>query len=477
MQKLPIIVDLDGTLIYTDMLHEMVLFLLKKKPWLIFFLPFWLLKGKAFLKQKIAQSTSFNPEALPYNTELLTWLTQQKAKGVSLVLCTATDQTIANSIANHLQIFDKVIASDGAVNLAGKNKANRLQKIFGNLSFDYAGNSKVDMQVWQHSQNCIVVNAKNSVLERAQKQFKVSKIIFARKNSFKHYIKAFRVHQWLKNLLLFVPVLAAHQIFNLDSFYKLLLAFLAFSLCASSVYIANDLLDLESDRLHPRKKLRPFASGVLPVWQGLVIAPVLFLMSLLTSSYVNPGFTTGLLVYFGITCIYSWQLKQIAIVDCIALALLYTLRIIAGALAIQNALSFWLLAFSVFLFLSLAFVKRYAELEVMILKGSTKVHGRAYFTTDAPLIQTMGVTAGYASVLVLALYLNSDMVQKLYATPEIIWAAVPVILFWISWIWLQAHHGKMHDDPVIFAIKDKVSLSAGLLFACILVAGAVGIKV
>jgi 4-hydroxybenzoate polyprenyltransferase len=283
-----------------------------------------------------------------------------------------------------------------------------------------------------------------------------------------------RVHQWLKNLLLFVPLLAAHRLGNGPAWLALLLAFASFSLCASSVYIANDLLDLESDRLHPRKRLRPFACGQMPVWMGVVFAPLLLLASLLLATFVGGQFLPWLLAYFGLTCAYSWGLKRLVLVDCLTLALLYTLRIVAGAAAVAQVLSFWLLAFSVFLFLSLAFVKRYAELEVQVLSGKQKFHGRGYHTTDAPLVQTMGIVSGYASVLVLALYLNSDAVLRLYRAPQIIWGAVPVMLFWVSWMWLQAQRGQMHDDPLVFAVKDRASLAAGVIFVAIIAAGAVG---
>jgi 4-hydroxybenzoate polyprenyltransferase len=240
------------------------------------------------------------------------------------------------------------------------------------------------------------------------------------------------------------------------------------------VYITNDLLDLESDRQHPRKSKRPFASGSLPTWIGVVLAPLLLLVSLGLASYVGTDFFKCLLFYFGMTCAYSWGLKRLILIDCITLAILYTTRIIAGAAAAHLGLSFWLLVFSVFLFLSLAFVKRYAELEVQMLHGKKKVLGRGYYTSDAPLIQTLGISSGYAAVLVLALYLNSDAVLKLYRTPECLWGAVPVVLFWISWIWMQAHRGNMHDDPLVFAIKDKASLVSGIAFALVLIFGTVG---
>ena len=283
-----------------------------------------------------------------------------------------------------------------------------------------------------------------------------------------------RLHQWLKNALLFVPLLAAHQLTNTEAWLTLTLAFFSFSLCASSVYIVNDLLDLESDRQHPRKCKRPFASGLVPASHGIALAPLLLLGSFALAQQVGGHFLPWLLFYFLLTCAYSWGLKRLMLVDCLTLAMLYTLRIVAGAAAISMNLSFWLLAFSVFLFLSLAYVKRYAELKVQLLSGKKMTLGRGYYTLDAPLLQTMGIASGYAAILVLAFYLNSDVVTKLYKMPELIWAAVPIMLFWISWMWMKAHRGEMHDDPLVFAVTDKASLLAGLAFAVVLFLGAKG---
>jgi 4-hydroxybenzoate polyprenyltransferase/phosphoserine phosphatase len=470
----PLVVDLDGTLIHTDMLHESALKVLRDSPWDILSIPFWLLKGKAVLKQQLAHRTDIDPKCLPYNNELLAWLKQQKAEGRKLILCTATDKTIAVAIAQHLEIFDEVMASDGSTNLAGKHKAEALEQRFGRAGFDYAGNSSADLLVWQCARRAIVVNASADIVKQARSLCEVEQVFPAKVLGFADFRRVLRVHQWLKNLLLFVPIFAAHQLTNAGTWTSLILAFFSFSLCASSVYIANDLLDLESDRLHPRKRNRPFASGQVSAFLGVLIAPVLLVASLGLGSYVGGSFLPWLVTYFVLTCAYSWGLKRLMLVDCLTLAILYTLRIVAGAAAINNILSFWLLAFSVFLFLSLAFVKRYAELEVQIHSGNEKVHGRGYYTSDASLIQTLGITAGYASVLVLALYLNSDAVVKLYQTPKIVWGAVPVMLFWISWMWMQAHRGKMHDDPLIFAVKDKASLLAGFAFVVVLGVGTVG---
>jgi 4-hydroxybenzoate polyprenyltransferase len=281
---------------------------------------------------------------------------------------------------------------------------------------------------------------------------------------FSQWLAVFRVHQWVKNVLLLVPVLAAHQAITGELGITLLLAFIAFSLCASSVYIANDLLDLESDRQHPRKCHRPFAAGRVPVWVGTLLAPLVMALSFLIATLVNGPFFIWLLIYFAITCAYSWNLKRLVLVDCLTLAILYTLRIVAGAAAVNVPLSFWLLALSIFLFLSLAFIKRYAELQVHESNSVSKVHGRGYYTSDAPLVQQLGISSGFAAVLVLALYLNSTTVVLLYRAPEVIWAAVPLMLWWLSWMWLKAHRGLMHDDPIVFAIKDKTSIAIGFLF-------------
>lgn len=475
MHPYPLVVDLDGTLIHTDMLHESALKVLRDQPLDVLRFPFWLSQGKAALKRELASRTSFDPETLPYNQELLEWLTQQRAAGRSLILCTASDQRIAARIAEHLRIFDEVIASDGVANIAGARKAQALVDRLGERGFDYAGNSSTDLAVWKHARRAVVVNGAPSLTEQARAECEVEQTFPRPSAGISAWRRALRLQQWLKNLLLFVSLLASHDIGNVDAWLSLVVAFVAFSVCASSVYIANDLLDLESDRIHPRKRFRPFASGAIAAWKGAVLAPVLLAVGLGTGALLPGHFLAWLTVYFALTCAYSWVLKRLVLVDCLTLAVLYTLRIVAGAAAAGHSLSFWLLAFSVFLFLSLAFVKRYAELEVQMLNGKGGAHGRGYSTSDAPLIQTMGIVSGYAAVLVLALYLNSDAVIQLYRKPEMVWGAVPIMLFWVSWIWMQAHRGKMHDDPLVFAIKDHASLVCGALFAAVLYAGSVGL--
>lgn len=470
----PLVVDLDGTLIRTDMLHESALRVLRDSPVNTLRIPYWLSQGKAVLKKNLGACTDFDPSCLPYNQDLLDWLKQQREQGRSLVLCTASDTCIATAIAEHLGIFDEVMASDGTINLAGTFKAEMLEQRYGRAGFDYVGNSRADLAVWQVARRAVVVNASADLAEKAAAVCEVEQVFPSLALNFTAWRRVLRVHQWLKNLLLFVPLFAAHQLTSLDTWLALTLAFFSFSLCASSVYIVNDLLDLESDRQHPRKCNRPFASGLVPAWMGVVLAPLLLLCSLVLAQYVGGTFLPWLIFYFVLTCAYSWGLKRLILVDCLTLAMLYTLRIVAGAAAAGMVLSFWLLAFSVFLFLSLAFVKRYAELQVQILNAKEKVHGRGYYTSDAPLVQMLGITSGYTAVLVLALYLNSDAVVLLYRTPELVWGAVPVMLFWVSWIWMRAHRGEMHDDPLIFAVKDKASLLAGAAFAAVLAIGTVG---
>lgn len=472
----PLIVDLDGTLILTDMLHESALRSLRERPLATMFIPLWLAQGKALLKRKLAAQHDFDPSLLPYRTDLLEWLKEQKAQGRTLILCTASDQFFAQAIAEHLDIFDEVMSSDGETNLSGTRKAEALELRFGAMGFDYAGNSTTDLAVWRRSRRAIVVNAPAGLAGKVRAVCEIEREFAAQRLGPKDWLRMFRVHQWLKNLLLFVPLFAAHQIDQPQAWLSLIMAVLSFSLCASSVYIGNDLLDLESDRMHPRKRNRPFASGRVPAWVGVAVAPVLLLASVLLGTLVGIKFLACLAAYFTLTCLYSLWLKRIVLIDCLTLAMLYTLRIIAGAAAAGLGLSFWLLAFSVFLFLSLAFVKRYAELEVQTSSGNKKAHGRGYYTSDAPLVMNLGVTSGYASVLVLALYLNSDAVLKLYRTPEIVWGAVPIMLFWVSWMWMRAHRGEMHDDPLVFAVKDKASLVAGAIFSVLLLLGATGIR-
>jgi 4-hydroxybenzoate polyprenyltransferase/predicted peroxiredoxin len=460
-------VDLDGTLTLTDTLHESVVALVRENPLWLFVLPFWLMQGKAMLKAKVAEHVDLDVTTLPYNQPLIDWLERKRATGKKIVLCTATNERIAHAVAKHLQLFDEVIASDSVVNIKSDSKRKALDERFGFRGWGYVGNSSADLEVWVGAAHAIVVNASDALKDKAAQLTHVTKVFPPQPITLSHWRRMLRVHQWLKNVLLFLPLLAAHQIDNIESLSILILTFISFSLCASAVYMTNDILDLESDRKHPRKRNRPFAAAEVPIAVGAVLAIVFTIASLALGLIIGGAFTAWLVVYFILTCAYSLWLKKLALIDCLTLAALYTLRIIAGAAAVAISLSFWLLAFSVFIFLSLAFVKRYAELQVQAQVGNSYAHGRSYLVTDASILQTLGITAGYAAILVLALYLHTEAVVMLYKTPFLIWLAVPVLLFWISWVWLKAHRGEMYEDPIVFALKDKASLAAGASIAMI----------
>lgn len=463
-------VDLDGTLLKSDVLFESLLALLGRNPLYLFLLPFWLLRGKAAFKHEIASRVELDPTTLPYDERLLSLLRESSAR--PRVLCTATNAKFAHGIAEHLGVFDQVIASDDRLNLSGQRKAAALVERFGTYGFDYAGNESVDLDVWSSARSAWVVNGSHSLARRAASTTRVDKHLPAARDRLKAWIKAIRMHQWLKNLLVFVPLLASHRFVDVVAVGDSVVAFLAFGLCASGVYVLNDLLDLSSDRRHPRKRRRPFAAGTLPLVQGLIAAPVLTLAGFGLAWAAGPLFALVLATYYLMTLAYSLYLKRVVMVDVVTLAGLYTIRIIGGAAAIQSGLSFWLLAFSMFIFLSLAMLKRYTELATLLANGHDKASGRGYQVDDLPLIQSLGASSGYCAVLVFALYINSPESLELYSHPQVLWLICPMLLYWISRAWVKAHRGGMDDDPVVFAVTDRVSQA--VIAACgFLVLGAI----
>lgn len=460
----PLCVDLDGTLIHSDLLLETFLLLVKRNPLYLFLVFFWLLGGKAALKAEIAKRVVLNPEALPYNQVFLQWLQTQKAAGHTLWLCTASNYRLANCVAGHCQIFEGVIASTDTLNLSGRAKARQLVEQFGERGFDYCGNHTVDLAVWQVSGGAIVVNAREGLAQAAQKCTAVRATFPKTGHGLcRSILRAMRLHQWAKNVLVFVPLIAAHKLSEPLALYHTLLAFLAFGCCASSVYLLNDMLDLEVDRQHARKCTRPFAAGDLSLLVGFALVPLLLLGAIILSRNLPVMFWAVLAGYYVLTVAYSFSLKSLVLVDTITLAGLYAVRIAAGAMAIEVSLSFWLLLFSIFLFFSLALVKRYAELDAMQRVGKLKAAGRGYHVEDLPILHSLGTASGNLCVLVLALYINSPVVAELYRHPKVIWFLCVLLLFWISRVWLITHRGEMHDDPVLFALKDKVSLFVGVL--------------
>lgn len=473
----PLCVDLDGTLIRSDLLLESFLGLLKLNPLYLFLIPFWLFKGKAQFKAEIARrvvagGTAPNATTLPWHPTFLPWLQGQKAEGRSLWLCTASNHALVQPIVDHLGLFDGVMASSDTHNLSGSHKAAKLVEQFGERGFDYCGNAPVDIKVWANAHGAIVVDGGDSLNQQVQQALPEVPVLArfdAKPQRFKALPKAFRLHQWAKNVLIFVPLLAAHQAHEASLLLQAIVAFFAFGLCASSVYLLNDLLDLNADRQHPRKCKRPFASGRLSLLTGILLTPALLAAGLLLAAFLPPAFLGALLVYYALTLAYSFHLKRQVLVDTLTLAALYTLRLVAGAKAISVHLSFWLLLFSIFLFLSLALVKRYAELHDLKAAGGLNAAGRGYHIEDLPILQSLGTAAGYLSVLVLALYINSADVLALYTHPAWIWGLCVLVLYWISRVWLIAHRGDMHDDPVVFALRDTGSLIVAALAALFVV--------
>ncbi len=466
--SIPLCVDLDGTLIRTDLLHESTLKLLRGGPHLVLALPLWLASGKASLKRRIAGRVSLDARSLPYDEAVVDWIRGERAAGRRVVLCTASDASYAKEVADHLGLFDEVIASDGETNVSAHRKAALLAERFGDGGFDYAGNSHDDLHVWGKARRAILVGAPAAVRREARQRFTVEREFERPAPGPFIWLRAMRLHQWLKNLLVFLPLAGAHQLLDATLLGQAALAFIAFGLCASSVYILNDLMDLESDRRHPRKRLRPFAAGTISPVSGAAFAALLLAAAFAIALAVAPAFVGWLGAYFGATLAYTFFLKRRVLVDCLTLGGLYTLRIVAGGAAVGIAPSFWLLAFSLFLFLSLAFVKRYSELMIVAKAAQADAPGRGYLAGDLSIVQTMGVASGFTAVMLMALYINGDTVQKLYSRPELLWLTIPVLLYWVSRMWMQAHRGNMDDDPVIFAVKDRYSLACGALFAAAL---------
>jgi len=466
----PLVVDLDGSLLKTDLLVETASQFIIRNPSQIPRMLSWLAQGKCTLKAKLAERANIDVTCLPYNEALLRWLREQKKFGRTLVLATASHRLLASRVAEHLQIFDQVLATDEDINLAGEHKREVLEHLFGRGKFDYVGNSGVDLSIWKSAQAAHIVSRSRRLISRAQRAGNLDQIFDNERPSLiAALIKAMRLHQWVKNLLIFVPLFTAFHFVILQSSIHCLCAFIAFGLTASSVYLLNDLVDVSDDRLHASKKKRPFASGNLPLLVGWLAWPVLLALAVAFSLIVlPPRFSAALAVYFVLTLSYSLRLKRNMVIDVLILAGLYTMRIVAGTEAIAVPLSFWMLAFSMFMFLSLAFIKRYTELDAALkAQRNSPLRGRGYSPDDLAIVMNLGATSGYLAVLVLALYIQDSHTAILYHAPKLIWMACPILLYWISRIWFVAHRGKMHDDPIVFALKDRTSLTTGALFVLI----------
>jgi 4-hydroxybenzoate polyprenyltransferase len=471
----PLVVDLDGSLLRSDILYELILLLIKKKPYALFLILLWLLKGgKANVKKKLNRYFKLDITSLPYNSKIISYLKQKKRLGYKLILCTATYISIAKSINSHLKLFDEVYGTRGNKNLSGKNKANLLVNKFGKKKFDYIGNSKNDLEVWDKAKNGIIVNASKKLINNAKKITNIKRIFISKKIKFSDWNKLFRFHQWSKSLLLFLPLIFVFKDFNKYIINDLLFAFVSFSFCSSSAYIINDLFDLEKDRKHPWKCFRPFASGLVPIWVGFLLAPSLFFVSLLIAKLVSYEFLILLLIYFILTYLYSSILKNIIIIDGLILAFFYFIRVFAGFIVAKVKLSEWLLFFSFFLFLSLGFLKRFTDLKIQLKKNLKKLNNQyspPAVLNNLFLFRIIGIFAGFFSILILTYYINAQILLTFYTFPTIIWVALIIFILFMARIWLQANEGKIKVDPVIFVLKDKVSLLLGFLFILIFIIG------
>ncbi len=480
----PLCVDLDGTLVKSDTLVDSVLALARQHPQSLIKVPGWIAEGKAAFKQHVTTAVTLDVEHLPYNLPLLEWLREEHSAGRAIYLATAADHRLANRVAEHLQIFEGVLASDGETNLAGGNKLAAFRSHFGE-SFCYIGNAHPDVELLQACESPMVANPHG----RLSSGLKRAGVVTARRfddraPALKAWLRAIRLHQWAKNTLIYVPLLLAHD-FNFSAFVAATVAFLSFGLCASATYIINDLLDIEADRRHLRKRRRPFAAGDISAFAGVAAVVGMMCVSAVLALLLPHLFTAAsggqvvllrpysffmwLAIYTATTLTYSFYLKRLLLLDVFVLSGLYTVRILAGSAATGVPISTWLAGFSVFFFLSLAFVKRFSELEALRERGAAVINGRGYTVGDLEQLRALGTGAAYAAVVVTTLYISNPDTARLYTHAGRLWLVVPVLLLWLSQVWMLASRGEMHDDPVVWAITSKRSLLIGLLMALIVV--------
>ncbi len=452
----PIAVDLDGTLVKTDTLIELWLRLVRRDAGAIIKSIWWLRRGKAYFKEQITSHVQISVETLPYNPAVLDFLKRQKKLGRELWLVTASDSRVARQVANHLTVFTGVMGSSDGTNLSGRNKANALINKFGARGFEYIGNSRRDLAVWEKAYVAHVVTNSRRLRGRIVKVARLGRVWPTQAQWFRTVGKAMRPHHWVKNLLLLIPMLADHQI-SLSVGVRVGGAIVIFSLMASAIYLINDMFDLEADRRHPVKKYRPLAAGQLSVEQAMTLVGLLLGGAMLIAAQYNFEFIRIMACYFILNIIYSFGAKQVAVLDVILLAVLYGIRVMAGGAAASVVLSDWLMALILFLALSGALMKRYIELyQVKLEVANGNISGRGYNKTDMALVGQMGITSGYLGVLVMALYLNSTQVTRLYRHPGYWWLVALLLLYGVSRGWLNAYRGRIDSDPVMYIIRDPI---------------------
>ncbi len=465
-RSVPLYVDLDGCLLRTDTLWESFAAALRTRPAAALFALLALLQGRAVLKRRLAAIGHPDVASMPRHERFVAWLREQRGAGRRLVLATAADAALATRASETTTaacgggLFDAVLASDGRENLKGPRKLAAIRDSAAGAPFDYCGNGPEDVGIFEQARGAIVVGASARVLGAARRRARVLEVFEPRpplRRRLLSALRAMRPYQWLKNTLVLVPLLTSFRLDEPLAFGEAALAFVAFSLAASSGYLLNDLLDLAADRAHPRKRERPFAAGELSVRSGFAGAALLFVASIALALAVGPAFVAWVLVYLAMTGAYSGFAKRIALLDVATLAGLYTVRVLAGGAAIEVPVSFWLLAFSVFLFFSLALVKRCGELVAQLEREEHTGAGRGYRVSDLSVLQTLGISTSCAALVVLALYVQTPEVTQRYASPQILWLMLVAVLILLGRLWLATARGLMHDDPLVYAIRDRAS--------------------
>ncbi len=449
----PLVIDLDGTLLRTDLFHESILRLVKINPWAVACIPVWLPRGKAYVKHRVSGLVKLDSATLPFHEELIAWLRLERARGRRIVLATASDRAQAEAVVAQLELFDEIIGSDGIRNLRGHEKLKAIREYLGD-QFDYAGDATPDLPLWQASREAILSNPSLPLEIKAKRVANVTKVFRYPANRPKTVLKALRVYQWVKNLLLFIP-LVTHRIHQPAVILDVVVAFLAFGFCASSVYVANDLLDLESDRHHANRKNRPFANGSITVRVGVYLTVVCFSAGMLLAFALGGAFPLLLLGYVCLSSLYSYGLKRIPVVDVVTLATLYLVRVAAGHVVTGIEPSLWLVPLTFFLFLSLALSKRAAELIRLRKGGGHLTPGRGYNVDDLGRVFAAGISSGLISALVLVFYINSAGVCILVTQPWARWGLIPVHLYFILRLWLTCWRGQLDDDPILYTAKAK----------------------
>jgi 4-hydroxybenzoate polyprenyltransferase len=465
----PLAVDLNGTLISVDTLHEGFISAFKNSPSQCAMLLKTIRQGKASFKRNVAGASGFDPTLLPYNEGLLGFLKEQKQRGRRIGLFTAAHQSIAKAVAEHLDIFDVVRGSDDLVNLSGQTKLDAIREAFGQ-SFTYAGNGGSDQPIFAAAESVLLVGPVTR-LKRGLMPGKAIEAAFPSDSSpLRVWAKALRLDHWAKNTLVLVGPLLGFELGSPHVLGQSLLLFFALGLLASATYLINDLFDLTADRQHPVKRFRPFASGKIPVRDGLFAAVGLVVAALTASLALPLGCTLSLVGYLAVTLAYSFALKRQPMADVLVLAFLFTVRIVAGGFLLTVPISPWLLTFSMLFFLGLAIVKRYAELDRVVRLGGEGAVPRGYTASDLPLLLAMGVGSGLSAIGIFVIYLiNEHYPQAIYRHPEALWAMMPILLLWTMRVWRITVHGRMNEDPIVFALKDRTSLFLGALVGATLI--------